>query len=40
MNVDCSYDARRKRIDTLLPPNPNVFDSTFVMRMGRGVCGM
>ena len=34
------YELRRNNSDTLLPPNPKVFDRTFVIRIGRGVWGM
>jgi hypothetical protein len=32
--------ALRKRSETFEPPKPNVFDSTFVIAIGRGVWGM
>ncbi len=32
--------ADRKSSETFEPPKPKVFDSTFVIVIGRGVCGM
>ena len=43
LHVTRSYEAqdeRRNNKDTLLPPNPNVFERTFARGMGRGVWGM